>query len=135
MKRFFVYDHYNGDHEFFDTIEEAKEYLKDCIQDDDGVFCEDPELSAIFELHTGIKIEILEWKEDYESQGEEWPYDNDWDYMAKKHVNRVKPEEKPAWIMALEIIAEGDPISVGLDEITKIANKGLEAYREQFEEE
>ena len=38
------------------------------------------------------------------------------------------------WIQALEIIAKGDPISVGLDEITEIAESGLNRYQEWLNE-
>jgi len=43
----------------------------------------------------------------------------------------VTTEKVGTLLLALEIIANGDPISVGLDEISDVARKALNVFKEK----
>jgi len=45
-------------------------------------------------------------------------------------TNQMSVEKVDALLTALEIIANGDPISVGLDEITEVAQHALNYFDE-----
>ena len=85
MKRYLTYDACNGEFNSHDTIDEAREYLKECF------FCETYHPATadcqIFELKEVVKVEVTDRKSNYEyededdnpfgADGEVWPYGSD----------------------------------------------------------
>lgn len=56
-------------------------------------------------------------------------------YVDLFHTTRIRTEILEKMITALRIIAQGDPVSVGMDEICEIAQVGVDAYEEHLEDQ
>lgn len=54
--------------------------------------------------------------------------------MTKSEIERLMTADKVATLItALEVIANGNPISVGLDEITEVAQNALDYFEHEIE--
>ena len=97
MKKYLAFDAVNGDHEEFETIKEAQNYLEEIFIDVEQGYADETELCKIYELKQFVKLETIDSKENYkyeciddvpddENIDEEtdiWPYDNSFDKIAK----------------------------------------------------
>ena len=93
MKRYLAFDAANNEYEEFDTIEEARAWLKDGFLDQSEGYHPDAESFAIYEIKERVKIIVTDRKENYMYENEEdipegsdedaWPYDNAFDYVCK----------------------------------------------------
>lgn len=70
MKKFLAFDDVNGEHETFDTIEEAREYLKEGFFDINDGYHPDGEGCGIYELTEKVKYDVVAKKSDFSE--EEW---------------------------------------------------------------
>lgn len=107
MKRYLTYDACQGEFEDHDTIEEAREHLKECFFDSyDRVYHPDTSDCQIFELKEVVKVEVTDKKSNYEYEyeddipegedGEAWPYDSDVDEIWNVRFEEltIKEDEK-----------------------------------------
>jgi hypothetical protein len=102
--KYLAYDPSNGDYEGFETLEKAREWLKDCLTFD-GEICEEAEQGAIYELKEKVVLESLDKKSNYEYENEEdipdddteseaWPYSNEHDEVFDVKILPVNKEEQ-----------------------------------------
>jgi hypothetical protein len=93
MKKYLAWDSVNGEHETFDTLNEAQYYLTECFLCD-GEYHPDIENFCIYELHSRVSYDVVDSKDNYEYENEEdipdndkiseaWPYDNEYDEIWK----------------------------------------------------
>ena len=89
-KKYLAYDGINGDHEGFETIEEAREWLEECFNDPVEGYHPDFQSCKIYELKEIVEYEVVDSRENYKYQNEEdipdgdteseaWPYSNEFD--------------------------------------------------------
>jgi len=90
MKRYLAYDADGGEHEMFDTIEEAKQWLTEGIEEGVGTEFESGNC-FIAKVVLRSSFKITEKKEDY-PEGE-WPYNSDFDHIGKAQWFHVGSSE------------------------------------------
>jgi hypothetical protein len=82
MKKYLAYDGIGGEHEVFDTIEEAREYLKECFLD--GEYHPDLQSCEIYKLHERVDFDIIDRKDNHtDKEWEELGYPLDADEIWK----------------------------------------------------
>jgi hypothetical protein len=94
MKRYLAFDGINGDHEEFDTIEEAREWLEDCFLSPGEGYHPDFQSCKIYQLAETVECEVVDKKENYkymdeddipegDNESQAWPYSTDFDEIWK----------------------------------------------------
>lgn len=94
MKRYLAFDGINGDHEEFDTIEEAREWLEDCFSSPDEGYHPDFQSCKIYQLAETVECEVVDKQENYkyiyeddipegDNESQAWPYSTDFDEIWK----------------------------------------------------
>jgi len=94
MKKYLAFDGINCEHEEFETIEEAREYLEECFLDSDDGYHPDMDSCKIYELKETVSYDVIDKKENYKYIHEEdipeddevseaWPHNNDFDEIWK----------------------------------------------------
>ena len=94
MKKYLAFDGINGDHEEFDTIEEAREWLEDCFLSPDEGYHPDFASCKIYQLAETVECEVVDKKENYkyiyeddipegDNESQAWPYSTDFDEIWK----------------------------------------------------
>ena len=104
MKRYLAYDGINGDYEKFETIEEAREWLKEGFYQPEEGYHPDLKSCKIYELKEVVDYDIIDSKDNYEYENEEdipegdtessaWPYPNEFDeIITHKFVDINNPQ-------------------------------------------
>lgn len=86
-KKYLAYDGINGDYERFETIEEAREWIKDSIYQPEEGYHPDLKSCKIYELKEVVDYDVIDKKSNYKYEDEDdipegdndseaWPYDN-----------------------------------------------------------
>lgn len=98
MNKYLAWDAVSGDHETFESLKEAQDYLTECFLCD-GEYHPDIESFCIYELHSGVAYDVIDSKENYKYENEEdipeddetseaWPYSSEADEIWKhKYVD------------------------------------------------
>lgn len=89
--RYLAFDSINNDYYECDTIEEARETLKECFLQE-GMYHPDLEGCCIYELKETASYDVIADKESYEEDGKEWKWDNDFDEIWKHKFIPYSPE-------------------------------------------
>lgn len=90
MKRYLAYDGINGDYEKFETIEEAREWLKEGFFRPGEGYHPDLKSCKIYELKEVVDYDVIDSKSNYkyvdetdipegDEESEAWPYDSAFD--------------------------------------------------------
>lgn len=103
---YLTYDPVNGEYEYFETIEEAREYLQEGFLDDDEGYHPDAEDFKIYKLYEKVVITELDNKENYKYPSEEaaieandeealdkedyWNHPDHWDAISKHEFKKVE---------------------------------------------
>lgn len=62
---YLAFDGINRDHETFETIEEAQEYLKECFFDSDEGYHPDIDTCAIYKLNQKVTYDVIAKKSEF----------------------------------------------------------------------
>ena len=88
-EEFLAWDGINNEHEEFDTIEDAIEYLEECFFDGYEGYHPDSESCKIYKLHKTIDFDVIATKKEGEKWSEEQNYPNEFDEICKhKWINQ-----------------------------------------------
>ncbi len=83
MKKYLAWDFDNHEHEEFETIEEAREYLEECFLNEEG-YSPDTNCYKIFVLSEKVEVEVIADKSDFtDEEWEEAGHNSDHDEIWK----------------------------------------------------
>lgn len=93
MKKYLAYDACNGEYEEFETIEEARDWLKEGFLTDDGYNLDDMRNSKIYTIAETVEWEVTDRKSNYkyeyeddipedDNESEAWPHDSIFDEVG-----------------------------------------------------
>lgn len=99
MKKYLAYDAGENEYESFETIEQARAWLKEGFLQDGEGYHPDTESCKIYELKETVTLTVVDEKKNYKYQSEEdapegeeddvWPYDNAFDTVSKHEFKPV----------------------------------------------
>jgi hypothetical protein len=89
QENYLALDDPNNEYEFFETIEEAKKWLKEVIDDYDDGIPDDVVHDKIYKLQERIKLKPIAYREDYSE--EEWEDEGygDYEYIVEIQFEKV----------------------------------------------
>jgi hypothetical protein len=77
MKAYLAHDPINGEHEEFETIEEAREFLEESFLDSDEGYHPDASTCRIYKLIETVKMTVVDEKSNYKYDSEDDVPEND----------------------------------------------------------
>ena len=103
MKKYLAFDGINNEHEEFETIEEAREWLEELFLDAEQGYHPDTESCKIFELKEIIAIDLIDSQKNYkylyeddipedDKESEAWPYNTDFEEIWKHEFIEVSKQ-------------------------------------------
>jgi len=100
MTKYIAFDAINAEHEHFDTIEEAREWLEETFLDNQEGYHPDLGSCEIYELKEKVAYDVTDSKVNYKYENEEdipendkeseaWPYSDDFDEVWQHKFVKV----------------------------------------------